>query len=41
LSVNALDGVMTSLFYPDETRLAAHRLRQAISEGNAKGDPFQ
>lgn len=40
LPVNARDDVTVSIFYPDETRLAAHRLRQAISEGNATGNPL-
>jgi len=34
LTVNALDDVTVSTFYPDETRLPAHRLRQAISEAD-------
>lgn len=34
LPVNALDDVTVSTFYPAETRLPAHRLRQAIGEGD-------
>jgi lysophospholipase L1-like esterase len=35
LPVKALDRLTLSIFYPDETRLPGHRLRQVMRDGNA------
>jgi lysophospholipase L1-like esterase len=40
LPVRALDPVTVSLFYPDETVLPNHRLRQVLRDGNATGQAF-
>jgi len=40
LPVNALDRVTISVFYPDQTALPNHRLRQVVRDGDATGQPL-
>ena len=40
LQVEALDRVTVSVFYPDQTTLPSHRLRQVLRDGNATGQPL-
>jgi len=39
LPVNALDRVTISVFYPDQTTLPNHRLRQVLTDGDTTGKP--
>lgn len=39
LPVKALDRLSVSLFYPEETRLPGHRLRQVLRDGDATAQP--
>lgn len=39
LPVKALDRVTISVFYPEETRLPNHRLRQTLRNGDATAEP--
>ena len=40
MPVDALDDVTVSIFYPDETVLPTHRLRQTVRAGNATNQPM-
>jgi len=40
LPVRALDRVTLSIFYPDQTTLPNHRLRQVVRDGDATGQPL-